>query len=141
MSKWWLLGRGEKAKLEDRRREAISDITGERLSVELIAQRPRRATDTLDNALLANVLERLKDIEESAKRATNTDELEDLTDDAELQGLFSGYICPVTEMHDEGKLANDLIEWWGVPKTETTKLHNLFDEKLALSENSTEAHF
>jgi hypothetical protein len=39
---WWLPGWRKKWKIEKRRIEALSDITGERLHVELMAQRPRR---------------------------------------------------------------------------------------------------
>ena len=64
---WWLPGWHKKWKLEKRRMEALSFIEGERLAVERMAQRPRRADDTLDNALLDEVRKHLPEIQESAK--------------------------------------------------------------------------
>ncbi len=119
-----------KSKLEKRRTEALSEITGERLRVELMAQRPRRVDDALNSALLERVLQKLKEIEESAKQAVNADDLDDFTDDAELQGHFSSYLCPATEIRDEGNLTIDLIEGWGVPKTEIRKLRESLGKKL-----------
>jgi hypothetical protein len=136
---WWLPGLHKKWRLEKRRIEALSDITGERLDVERMAQRPRTAGDPLDGTFLEDVLSRLRGIEDSAQRATHIDELEYLTDDAELQGLFSAYICPTTEISDEGNLAIDLIGWWGVPETAVKRLHDLFDRKLQTADAHREA--
>jgi hypothetical protein len=127
---WWLPGWRAKWKLETSRMETLSSITGDQLRVELMAQRPRRADDVLDNILLETVLKRLKEIEESAKQATETDDLDDLVEDAELQGQFTGYICPATEIQDEGELTVDLIEGWGVPKAAINKLRESLGKKL-----------
>ena len=127
---WWLPGWRNKWKLEKHRIDALSDITGERLQVELMAQRPRSADDTIDNTLLERVLNRLREIEESAKQATHTDDLDDLVDDAELQGLFSSYFCPATEIQDEGNLLIDQIEGRGIPKTAIKKLRESLGKKL-----------
>ena len=57
MTKWWwrfIPGRRRKTrKLEKRRVEVLSSITGDRLRVELMAQRPRLENDplTLEEAL------------------------------------------------------------------------------------------
>src|SRR5216683_2796842 len=113
---WWVPVWREKWKLETSRLEALSAITGDRLRVELMAQRPRGADDALDSILLERVLKRLKEIEESARQATDTEDLDNFIEDAELQGQFSSYICPSKEIRDEGELTIDLIEGWGVPK-------------------------
>src|SRR5260370_4944821 len=126
MPKWW----DKKRKLEKRRLEAISGIAGERLQVEVMAQRPRKSDDVLDNTLLEMVLERLTGIEESAKQATHADDLDDFGDDAETQGQFRGYLCPREEIWVEGCLAIALMEEWSVPKTVITNLHNLVDKPL-----------
>jgi hypothetical protein len=62
-----------------------------------MAQRPRTPDDVLNSALLETVLKRLVEIETVAKQADNIDDLDDLTDDAEQQGEFSAYLCPVTD--------------------------------------------
>jgi len=137
MDKWWwrwLPGRRRtKWKLEKCRVETLSSITGDRLRVELMAQRPRSADDILDNVLLGNVLKRFTEIEESAKHATLTDELEDLTSDGELQGLFAAYFCPATDVQDEGNLTIDTIEGWGVPKAPIKRQRELFAKRLEMA--------
>jgi hypothetical protein len=105
---WWLPGWRKNWKLEKRRVEAISEITGERLDVEAMAQRPRSANDIIDTVLLEKVLKRIAEIEASAKQAVHSDDLDDLTDDAEQQGQFRAYFCPVTEIQDEGEMGFDL---------------------------------
>jgi hypothetical protein len=121
---------GKREKLEKHRLEILSDIVGARLRVELMAQRPRRADDALNNALLEQVTTKIKEMEESAKQATNTDELDDLSDDAEAQEQFSAYLCPASEVADEGNLIIDLIEVWGVPKSEIKKLREYLGKKI-----------
>jgi hypothetical protein len=136
---WWLPGWHKKWKLEKRRIEAISTISGERLHVELMAQRPRRADDTLDNTLLDKVLKRLAELEDSAKQVTHTDALDDLSDDAELQGAFRAYFCPVAEIQGEGNLVIDLIEEWGVPKSAIKKLRESLGKTLENADNPQDA--
>ena len=133
MSPWWrfIPGRRRKTwKLEKRRVEALSSIAGDRLHVELMAQRPRKEGDKLDTVLLENVLRRFAEIEASAKAATLEDELDDFEDDGEVQGLFAAYFCPINEIQDEGSIAVDTIEGWGIPKTSPKKLRDLFSKKL-----------
>jgi hypothetical protein len=119
-------------KLEKCRANALSSITGDRMRVELMAQRPRTddSKDKLDTALLQTVLERLAEIESKAKNATTEDELNDLLEDGELQGLFAAYFCPINDIQDEGILAIDTIEGWGIPKSSPKRLRDLFSEKL-----------
>src|ERR1017187_1586655 len=127
MRKWWwwcIPGCHKKWKLEKRRIEALSSIVGERLFVELMAQRPRTPNDSLDTALFDKVLQQLTDIHAKAERAIHKDDLDDLIDDAELQGVFAGYLCPVTEIQDEGLSVIDQIEGWGVPKAAIKKLRD-----------------
>jgi|ERR1700682_2370343 len=117
-------------KLEARRTEALSDISGEQVSVELMAQRPRRAEDTLDGTLFTKILQRLMEIKESAKQATNCDDLGDLIDDAEKQGQLRAYLCPIGEISDEGSLTIDVMEEWNLPQTVISKLRDLLGKKL-----------
>jgi hypothetical protein len=128
---WWWWVRHKKWKLEKRRIKALLEIAEERLDVELMAQRPRRADDIIDTALLEKVLKCISEIEVSAKQAAHIDELEDLSGDAELQGQFRAYLCPVGEIQDEGELVIDLIEEWAVPKTAIKNLRDLRGKKLA----------
>lgn len=117
-------------KLEKARTESLSSITGDRVRVELMAQRPRLEDDNLDTALLQTVLAKFTELEAKAKNATTKDELSDLEDDGELQGLFAAYFCPANEINAEGHIAIDNIEGWGVPKTAPKKLRELFSKKL-----------
>jgi hypothetical protein len=84
---WWFPGWRRNWKLEKRRVEALSSIVGERLFVELMVQRPRTPNDSLDAALLAKISQQLTDIHAKAERAIHKDDLDDLIDDAELQGV------------------------------------------------------
>jgi hypothetical protein len=95
-----------------------------------MAQRPRKEDDKLDTGLLETVLRRFAEIEASAKAATLEDELDDFEDDGEVQGLFAAYFCPINEIQDEGSIAVDTIEGWGIPKTSPKKLRDLFSKKL-----------
>jgi hypothetical protein len=133
VSPWWRFvpGRRRKTwKLEMRRVEALSSIAGDRLRVELMAQRPRKKDDKLNTDLLETVLRRLAEIEGSARAATLEDELEDFEDDGEVQGLFAAYFCPKNEIQDEASLVIDTIEGWGIPKMTPKKLRDLFSKKL-----------
>ncbi|HZT33472.1 MAG TPA: hypothetical protein VFA33_26530 [Bryobacteraceae bacterium] len=128
-----LFGWGKKSKtseLENRRIEALSAITGERVSVEAMAQRPRSADDALNKELLEMVLKRLAEIDVKAREAAHVDDLDDLEDDAETQGEFSAYLCPVVDVLTEGQGVLNLLEWWGIPKTEIKKLRDLLESKL-----------
>ena len=127
---WWLPGWYKKWRLENRRIKALSEITGERLAVELMAQRPRSADDTIDAALLDKVLKRITEIEASAKQAAHIDDLEDLSDDAELQGQFRAYLCPVIEIDHEAELVFGLLDEWRVPEKVIKNLRDLLGKKL-----------
>jgi hypothetical protein len=133
VSPWWRFIPGKRRKtwkLEKRRVEVLSSIVGDRLRVELMAQRPRKEDDKLDTDLLETVLRRFEEIEVSAKAATLEDELDDFEEDGEVQGLFAAYLCPKNEIQDEGSLVIDTIEGWGIPKTSPKKLRDLFSKKL-----------
>jgi hypothetical protein len=133
VSPWWrfIPGRRRRTwKLEKRRVEALSSIVGDRSHVESMAQRPRKDGDKLDTELLEMVLKRFAEIEASAKDANLEDELDDFEDDGEVQGLFAAYLCPINEIQDEGSLAIDNIEGWGIPKASPKKLRDLFSKKL-----------
>jgi hypothetical protein len=110
------------------RREALSSITGDRLFVERMAQRPRVADDILDQNFRDEILKQLDKIHVDAQNASNIDDLDDLTDDAELQALFAAYLCPVSEIKIEGDLVLDLIDVWGIPKTSTTIARKLWED-------------
>jgi hypothetical protein len=129
----------KRKKLERRRTEALSTIRGEQLNVEVMAQRPRRAEDDLDDTFLKNVLGRIGEIEGRAKQATKIDDLDDLIDDAEQQGQLRAYICPLTEIADEGSRMIDLIEEWSVPKTVIAKLRGSLGQKLEKGDTDPEA--
>ena len=137
--KWGHRNVDEKAKLEQRRVEALSDIGGERVKVDAMAQRPRSNDDVLDAALLQTVLKRLDELEASAKQASHISDLDDLTEDAEVQGQFSAYLCPRDEIDGEGELVIDTIEGWGIPKSAVKRLRDLFGKKLEKADTNPAA--
>ena len=125
-----------KRKLEKYRAESLSSIAGDRLQVELMAQRPRTPDDPLDSILLGKVLAAIAAIEQRARTAERTDDLDDLEDDSELQAVFAAYFCPEGETKHEGLLVIDQIEGWGVPKSAIKRLRDLFADKLASKDRS-----
>jgi hypothetical protein len=122
--------KSETSELENRRIEVLSAITGERVSIEAMAQRPRGADDALDGKLLEIVLKRLAAIEVKAGESAHVEDLDDLEGDAETQGEFSAYLCPVMDVLTEGQRELNLLEWRGIPKAEIKKLRDLLDNKL-----------
>jgi hypothetical protein len=118
--------------LDKCRREALSSITGDRLFVERMAQRQRHASDNVD-AMRDRILKELDKITVDAKNTNGIDELDDLTDDAELQGLFAAYLCPVAEIKIEGDLVLDQIEGWGIPKSSTETVRKIWKRRLRTS--------
>jgi|HubBroStandDraft_1064217.scaffolds.fasta_scaffold17275_3 hypothetical protein len=129
MSKWWSWIPGlHGVALNKCRREALSSITGERLFVERMAQRQRPADEGFDDKLRADVLKKLDEIYAAAQQTNDIDELDDLTGDAELQGLFAAYLCPVAEITIEGDLVLDQIDGWGIPKSSTETARKLWQE-------------
>lgn len=134
-----MVGSRKKLKLEKHRVETLSSITGERVNLEAMAQRPRSADDVLDTALLDTVIKRLGEIEAAAQKVESIDDLDDLAADAEQQGQFSAYFCPVTDIRDEGELLIDLIDGWGIPKAATKKLRELFAKKIEKADANPQA--
>jgi hypothetical protein len=130
MFTWWRM-----KKLETRRANALSSITGDRIHVELMAQRWRAADDPIDQELLATVLEQFAQIEQKARTVVSIIELEDFVSDAESQAIASAYFCPANEIQDEGNRAIDNLELWGIPKLSITKLRKTFAERLAKAES------
>lgn len=132
METWWwrwIPGRRRsKWKLEKSRVEALSSITGDRLFVERMAQRQRPAEENIDDILRIEVLKKIDEIYVAAQNTNDIDVLEDLTDDAELQGLFAAYLCPVAEIKIEGDLVLDQIDGWGIPRSSTETARKLWQE-------------
>lgn len=134
MDKWWwqwMPGkRRAKWKLEKFRIEALSSITGDHLRIERMAQRPRAESDVIDTSLLETVQKHFAEFEERAKDSALIDDLKDLIQDGEVEGLFTAYFCPINDIEDEGKLVIDNLEGWGIPKASTKRLRDLFAKKL-----------
>ena len=120
----------QKEHLEKYRTETLSIIVDSRSEVEDMAQRPRNNDDPVNSELLELVRKRLTEIEDAAKIATNTDALDDLEENAESQEAFRAYLCPREEIWIEGSRVIALLEWWGIPKSETEGLRNLLVSKL-----------
>jgi hypothetical protein len=112
--------------LDKKREEALSSITGDRVNIELMAQRARTTDDPLDRDLLQTVLNSIAAIETAARSASSVSELEDLIEDGESQRIASAYFCPVGEIRDEGNRAVDNLELWGIPTPSIRKLRENF---------------
>jgi hypothetical protein len=119
-----------KKKLEKRRKEAVSDIIGERLAFETMLQRARIAGELPDEVFVQDVMGRFEKYEAKARQVTDLAELDNLACDAEKQGWLRAYVCPVVEVADEGNLAIDLMEEWNLPKAVTAKLRRTLGKKL-----------
>jgi len=95
MGKWWSWIPGlHGVALDGCRREALSSITGERLFVERMVQRQHGDDESFDETLRDDVLKKLDEIFADAEKTKDIDHLDDLTDDAELQGLFAALSLP-----------------------------------------------
>lgn len=126
-------------KLEERRKDILSDIRIAQVDFEVMVQRAQRAGETPDDLFLSQVRDRLEEFETQARQATHIDELDALDGDAEKQGQLRAYICPPPEIADEGDLAIDLLEEWNVPKAVIIKLRNSLGSKLKKAETETAA--
>jgi hypothetical protein len=126
-------------KLEKRRKATLSGIRAERLAFETMVQRAQIAGDAPDEMFLKTVRDRLTEIEQRADREEDIDELDNLVEDAERQGQLRAYICPRTEICDQGTLAIDLIQEWNVPKTVISKLRDSLGQKLQRADTDLES--
>jgi hypothetical protein len=104
-----------------------------------MAQRPRCEDDPLNHELLESVRKRMTEIEDAARLATNKNTLSDLEESADEQETFRAYLCPSSEIRIEGNLVITLLEWWGIPKTETDRLRGLLVKELENSDKGPNA--
>ncbi|MFP5207160.1 MAG: hypothetical protein ACLGSH_17540 [Acidobacteriota bacterium] len=125
-------------RLEKFRAEAIQIIADYQSKVEEMAQRPRDAGDPLDEKLLESIRDRMREILVSARNAEDKKTLRDLEENASVQETYRAYLCPRREINIEGKLAANLIEWWGIPRTETGALRSLLEKTLEAGEERPE---
>lgn len=93
-----------------------------------MAQRPRAAADTLNVNLRDELFKKLDEMLRAAEIAIDEDDLDDLTDDADLQGLFAAYLCPLGDIKIEGEITLDQIEGWGIPKISTETIRRIWEE-------------
>ncbi len=114
----------KRRRLEERRRETLSDIRGERLKVEVMAQRAEQAGESPDTAFLKHIYGRLTETEQRANNETDLYELHNLSGDAEQQGQLRAYICPRAEILLEGSMSIDRMEEWKVPRAVITSLRS-----------------
>jgi hypothetical protein len=114
----------DQEQLNARRQEILSEIRIAQLDFEVMVQRASRAGEAIDDSFLSEVRERLEGLETQAQQAANIEALDLLSGDAERQGQLRAYICPVTEIANEARMALDVMEEWNVPKTAITKLRN-----------------
>lgn len=118
-----------KEKLEKFRAKTLTLIAHFRSRIEEMAQRPRNEGDPLNTELLQSVRKRMAEIEDAAKLAASKDALRDLEESADEQETFRAYLCPRGEIRIESNLVIALLEWWGIPKTETEGLRGLLMNK------------
>jgi len=121
-------------KLEARRAETLFDIRREQRLFEVMVQRAQLAGELPDATVLATVRARLTEIEEKAGSEINENEFYYLLGAAEQQSQLRAYICPFTEILNEGNMYIDRIEEWNVPRLVITKLRNTLGKNLAGAE-------
>ena len=117
-------------RIEKQRRETLSEIVGARFAFEMMMQRAMATKETLDDVFVKQVLARLEEIEKRANEETDINELDSLAEDAEEEGHLRAYICPPSEISDEGNLSIDRMEELNIPKAVTTKLRASLGKKL-----------
>jgi hypothetical protein len=122
---WWRM------RLEKKRTQALSDITGDQIAFELMVQRSRTANDPIDTELLTQIRAQFTKIEAGAKTSNSISELDDFADDAESQNIARAYFCPVDEIQDEGNRSIDNLALWGIPSSSIEKLRKAFKERLS----------
>ncbi|MGD0942242.1 MAG: hypothetical protein ABR905_21325 [Terracidiphilus sp.] len=125
-------------KLEEHRTNVLLRIAERQSDIEQMAQRPRSTDDAIDFELLERMRQDLAIIVENAQQTDQVDILEHLADKADKQSNLSAYLCPRKEIRIEGHLAFELMEWWGVPRSETTRLRALLEGKLERADNEPE---
>lgn len=116
-----------------KRADALSSITGDKVNIELMAQRARPADDLLDSDLLQTVFNKLVALETAVRNASSVTELDDLIEDGDAQGIASAYFCPMGEIRDEGNRAIDNMELWGIPAPSIKKLRESFAKSVELA--------
>lgn len=143
---WSRLGSDESKRLEEqieqiekKRTKTLSSIDTNRSEIEQMVQRPRSTADILDETLLQQVRLHLSEMEERAKKSTQLDELDDISENADVQGTFSAYFCPQEDILIEGQLAFGLMDWWGIPRSEIDNLRTLLLDELKKAESNPKA--
>jgi hypothetical protein len=124
--------------LEEKRTSVLLNIAQQKSNIEQMAQRPRSTDDAIDSVLLEDVKQALTTLADNAQHAEHIAILSNLDNEADEQGNFSAYLCPRWEIGIEGHLAFELMEWWGVPKSETTRLRALLERKIEGADNEPE---
>lgn len=125
----YMFERRKRRSLEARRQRAVAAIRGERATFETMFKRAQVNGIVADEALKAIPL-RFEEFERKARETRNIEELEDLVDDAKEQGQLRAYMCPPAEIANEGMLAIDVMEEWGIPKGTLAKLRESVGQKL-----------
>src|ERR1700733_8719228 len=92
---WWLPDFHKRWRVEKRRGEALTQIRIDRDLIEAMAQRQRQTSETLDKSLMDDALKRLSDIENAARDATETNQLDHLVQMGKRQGQLRAYLCPI----------------------------------------------
>jgi hypothetical protein len=129
----------QNSQLEEGRAETLLSIAKAKSDIELMAQRPRSTDDdAIDRDLLEKILKELSIIEENTKNADQIDILNHLEEKADEQSSFSAYLCPRREIRNEGHLTFELMEWWGVPRSETARLRSLLEGKIEKADSEPE---
>ena len=132
----YMFERRKRMRLEARRQRAVAAIRGERATFETMVKRAQVNGVVADESLKGVPL-RFEEFERKAREARSIEELEDLIDDAEEQGQLRAYICPPAEVANEGRLAIDLMEEWGIPKGTLAKLRESVGQRLQSGDTST----
>ncbi|WP_058189830.1 hypothetical protein [Terracidiphilus gabretensis] len=127
-----------KKKLEDERSDALQEIHDERSDFESIVQRAGFLGEPTSERV-AEVIARFDTLTADAQKSKSIEDLENLSYDADAQGQLRAYICPLTEIEDEGRHCLDLMAEWNVPASVLEKHRTTLLPKLKKTDKSNEA--
>lgn len=90
--------------------------------------RCRAAGETPDPQFLADVDGDFDDCERRIQQETDVDEFEWLSYQARVIGQLRAYVCPLTEIYDEGASLVDLTQDWGFSEASVKRLRDILDQ-------------
>lgn len=117
------------SKLEKERRRALSYARTVRASFGDMISRCMAAGETPDLRIISDFESAMAQCEQRMKEETDVDEFEALEYLAAAHGQLSAYLCPLSEIHDEGAALIDLMQDWGFSDVSLARYKAILDTK------------